>query len=309
MRSPLPPRVCGCRRPRRHRGAPRRAARACSKVCDDNQNLHTTVTGGSRPALTPPTPVDRRVVAVHTAACRPLLLVAFTARLARIDWQRVARDLDADGWSRLGALLGAADCRTLTALYRDDHRFRSTVDMLRHRFGRGEYRYFAAPLPSLVAALRSGLYARLAPFANRWQTALGRAAAYPPALSEYLARCHAAGQTRPTPLLLHYRAGDYNCLHQDLYGALAFPLQVVVPLSVPGRDHDGGELVFSEQRPRSQSRATAVVATAGEGIVFTNRERPVAGTRGAFRVQMRHGLSTVTRGERFALGIIFHDAR
>jgi len=231
------------------------------------------------------------------------------ARLARVDWERVTRDLDADGWSRLGGLLSGAECRGLVALYAADRRFRSTVDMTRHRFGRGEYRYFAAPLPPLVAALRRALYARLAPVANRWLAALRRPADYPPALATYLARCRAAGQTRPTPLLLHYRAGDYNCLHQDLYGALAFPLQVVVPLSVPGRDHDGGELIFAEQRPRSQSRATAVVAAAGEGIAFTNRERPVAGSRGCFRVQMRHGVSTVTRGERFALGIIFHDAR
>ncbi len=230
-------------------------------------------------------------------------------RLRGIDWARVARELDGDGWSRLGALLTRTECSALAALYGDAGRFRSTVDMARHRFGQGEYRYFAPPLPALVAALRAGLYAQLVPIANRWMAALGRAVDYPPTLPEYLQRCHAAGQTRPTPLLLHYRAGDYNCLHQDLYGQLAFPLQVVVPLSEPGRDHDGGELVFSEQRPRSQSRATAVVAAAGEGIAFTNRERPMRGTRGFYPVQMRHGLSTVTRGERFALGIIFHDAR
>jgi uncharacterized protein len=231
------------------------------------------------------------------------------ARLARIDWARATQALAADGWSRLGPLLTTAECRALTALYADGERFRSTVDMLRHRFGSGEYRYFAPPLPPLVAALRAGLYAPLVPLANRWRTALGRASDYPPTLDAYLARCAAAGQTRPTPLLLRYRAGDYNCLHQDLYGDLAFPFQVVIPLSVAGRDYDGGELIFAEQRPRSQSRATAVTAAAGEGIAFTNRERPVAGTRGWFRVQMRHGLSTVTRGERYALGIIFHDAR
>lgn len=209
----------------------------------------------------------------------------------------------------MGTVLTRAECRALVAQYRADKCFRSTVDMARHRFGRGEYRYFAHPLPPLVAALRRGLYVPLAAVARRWAAALGGAADYPPKLGGYLERCHAAGQTRPTPLLLHYRAGDYNCLHQDLYGALAFPLQVVVPLTDPGRDHDGGELIFSEQRPRQQTRATAVVAPAGEGIVFTNRERPVQGTRGIYRVQMRHGLSTVTRGERFALGIIFHDAR
>jgi len=231
------------------------------------------------------------------------------ARLARVDWERVARQLGDDGWSRLGALLNAAECRAVTGLYADAARFRSTVDMARHGFGRGEYRYFAHPLPPLVAALRGALYAYLAPIARQWAAALGSAAEYPPTLAAYLERCRAAGQTRPTPLLLHYRAGDYNCLHQDLYGELAFPLQVVIPLSQPGRDHAGGELIFSEQRPRRQSRATAVVAAAGTAIVFANRKRPVRGTRGAYRVQMRHGLSTVTRGERFALGIIFHDAR
>ena len=228
--------------------------------------------------------------------------------LARVDWERVARELDADGWSRLGRLLRRAECGALARLYDDDARFRSTVDMQRHRFGRGEYRYFASPLPPLVAVLRGGLYEHLAPLARRWAAALGRPDDYPRTLTEYLARCHRAGQTRPTPLLLRYRAGDYNCLHQDLYGAMAFPFQVVVPLSEPGRDHDGGELIIYEQRPRQQSRATAVVIAAGEGVVFTNRERPVRGARGVFRAQMRHGLSTVTRGERVALGIIFHDA-
>ena len=231
------------------------------------------------------------------------------ARIAPVDWGRVTRDLDAEGWSRLGVLVTPAECGALIDLYGDAVRFRSTVDMLHHRFGRGEYRYFAHPLPPLVAALRAGLYPHFAPLANRWSAALGGAAGYPPTLAGYLALCHAAGQRRPTPLLLHYRAGDYNCLHQDLYGELAFPLQVVVPLSAAGTDYTGGELIFAEQRPRSQSRATAVVAAAGEAIAFTNRERPVPGVRGFFRVQMRHGLSTVTQGERFALGIIFLDAR
>jgi hypothetical protein len=231
------------------------------------------------------------------------------SRVARLDWRRASAALDGEGWSRLGKLLTAGECRALIALYGDAARFRSTVEMARHRFGRGEYRYFAQPLPPLVAALRGALYAHLAPVASRWAAALGRPGGYPPTLAAYLARCHGAGQTRPTPLLLRYGVGDYNCLHQDLYGELAFPLQVVLPLSEPGRDHEGGELIFAEQRPRSQSRATAVAAAAGEGIVFTNRERPVQGTRGIYRVQMRHGLSTVTRGERLALGIIFHDAK
>jgi|SRR5579862_582517 len=230
------------------------------------------------------------------------------ARLAGVDWPQVAHALDDAGWSRLGPLLTAAECRALIDLYADERRFRSTVDMARHRFGRGEYRYFAYPLPGIVAALRTGLYAQLVGVANRWRAALGLAADCPPTLRGYLARCADAGQRRPTPLVLRYHAGDYNCLHQDLYGALAFPLQVVIPLSVPGRQYAGGELIFAEQRPRSQSRATAVVSGPGEAIAFANRERPVAGARGWYRVVMRHGLSTVTRGERYALGIIFHDA-
>jgi hypothetical protein len=258
---------------------------------------------GARPAL------DRAARPAHTPCMRSAAAERAAARAARVDWERVARELDAEGWSRLGPLLAPAECAALARLYDDAARFRSTVDMLRHRFGRGEYRYFAPPLPPLVAALRAALYQRLAPIARRWAAALGRVEDYPRTLAQYLARCRGAGQTRPTPLLLRYRAGDYNCLHQDLYGALAFPLQVVVPLSVPGRDHGGGELIFCESRPRQQSRATAVAAAAGEGIVFTNRERPVRGTRGVFRAQMRHGLSTVTHGERVALGIIFHDAR
>jgi uncharacterized protein len=231
------------------------------------------------------------------------------ARVARLDWGRAATELDEVGWSRLGALLTARECRTLIAGYDDAALYRSTVDMARHRFGRGEYRYFAAPLPPLIDALRAALYAQLAPIANRWAVALGRAALFPPSLAAYLERCHAAGQRRPTPLLLRYRAGDYNCLHQDLYGDLAFPLQVVIPLAQAGRDYTGGELIFTEQRPRSQSRASAVAPAAGEAVAFTNRERPVQGGRGVYRVQMRHGLSAVASGERLALGIIFHDAK
>lgn len=231
-------------------------------------------------------------------------------RLRRIDWARVGAELDAEGWSRLGPLLGAGECRALIRGFARDGDFRATVDMERHGFGRGTYRYFAAPLPPLVAALRAALYARLLPTARRWGAALGEPAeAFPDALAGYLAACHAAGQRRPTPLLLRYRAGDYNCLHQDLYGALAFPLQVVIPLSRPGADYDGGELLFLEQRPRRQSRATAVAPAAGEGVAFANRMRPCAGRRGVYRVQLRHGLSTVRRGERLALGLIFHDAR
>jgi hypothetical protein len=235
---------------------------------------------------------------------------ALASRLRRIDWRRVEQELDAEGWSRLGALLSAAECRALRRDFDRDPLFRATIDMERHGFGRGVYRYFAAPLPALVGALRAALYARLAPIAQRWAAALGEETdSVPATLDAYLARCHAAGQRRPTPLLLRYRPGDYNCLHQDLYGRLAFPLQVVIPLSRPGADYQGGELLFVEQRPRRQSRGTAVLPAAGEGVVFANRLRPCAGRRGVYRVQMRHGVSTVRRGERVALGIIFHDAR
>ena len=230
-------------------------------------------------------------------------------RLRRLDWPRVERELDAEGWSPLGPLLDGAACRALARDFDRDALFRATVDMERHGFGRGVYRYFAAPLPAPVADLRRALYERLVPTARRWAAALGQdPAAFPPTLAAYLDACHAAGQRRPTPLLLRYHAGDYNCLHQDLYGALAFPLQVVIPLSQPGRDYEGGELLFLEQRPRRQSRATAVAPAAGEGVVFANRLRPCQGQRGTYRVAMRHGLSTVRSGARVALGLIFHDA-
>jgi hypothetical protein len=232
---------------------------------------------------------------------------SLAARLARIDWPQIGQRLDADGWARLGPLLGAAQCAALQRDFDRDRLFRSSVDMERHRFGRGVYRYFAAPLPPLIETLRGELYARLAPLANAWASALGEPA-YPTALPAFLARCRAAGQTRPTPLLLRYQAGDYNCLHQDRYGAVAFPLQVVIPLSTPGRDFSGGELLFVEQRPRSQSRGSAVVPGAGEGVVFANATRPVHGARGVYRAQLRHGLSVVASGRRVALGIIFHDA-
>ncbi len=228
--------------------------------------------------------------------------------MARIDWARVAGDLERAGWSRLPRLLAPAECRSLVRAYDDEALFRSTVDMERHRFGRGQYRYFAYPLPPVVSALRRGCYARLSPLANEWSARLGRADDYPADLDGFLARCHAAGQRRPTPLLLRYGPGDYNCLHQDLYGELAFPFQVVVPLSRRGQDYEGGEVIFLEQRPRAQSQATAVTVERGEGLVFTNRHRPVRGARGFYAMQMRHGVSEVTRGGRVALGIIFHDA-
>ena len=233
----------------------------------------------------------------------------YAARLAQIEWWHVAQGLDADGWARLGALLTRRECDTIAAWFERDARCRSTVDMARHGFGRGTYRYFAEPVPAPIAALRRALYARLAPIANAWAEALGEAARYPPRFVAFQAQCRAAGQTRPTPLLLRYRPGDYNCLHQDRYGDIAFPLQVVVPLSRPGADYSGGELLFVEQRPRGQSRGSAVTPAAGEGVAFANAARPLRGRRGFYRVQLRHGVSVLTAGERLALGIIFHDAR
>ena len=232
-----------------------------------------------------------------------------TTPIAKRDWAAVAASLDENGWARLPHLLSARECTALRNLFDRDALFRSTVDMARHNFGRGEYRYFKAPLPPLVTRVRTALYPPLAEIARAWARRLGRdPAAFPGTLAEFLARCHAAGQRRPTPLLLRYRAGDWNALHQDTYGAIAFPLQVLVVLSEHGRDYDGGEVLLVEQRPRAQSRATAFTLARGDGLVFTNRERPVKGTRGAYRVTMRHGVSTLTRGERMTLGIIFHDA-
>jgi len=227
----------------------------------------------------------------------------------RRDWQAIADALDENGWARLPGLLTARQCAQLRGAFDRDRLFRSTIDMRRHGYGSGCYRYFAYPLPALVARLRTSLYGPLTAIARAWAERLGRdPAEFPPTLQEFLARCRAAGQVRPTPLLLRYRPGDWNALHQDRYGAVAFPLQVLVVLSERGRDYEGGEVVLVEQRPRAQSRATALDVAAGEGVVFTNRERPVRGTRGDYRVAMRHGVSVLTRGERYTLGIIFHDA-
>lgn len=227
----------------------------------------------------------------------------------RQDWQAIAAALDEHGWARLPNVMTARQCATGRAMFARDPLFRSTIDMRRHGYGSGHYRYFAAPLPALIERLRQRFYAPLAAVARAWATRLGNDPGdFPATLDGYLARCHAAGQRRPTPLLLHYGAGDWNALHQDRYGAVAFPLQVLIVLSERGRDYDGGEVVLVEQRPRAQSRATTITVDAGEGIVFTNRERPVRGTRGDYRVAMRHGVSTVTRGERLTLGLIFHDA-
>jgi len=236
-------------------------------------------------------------------------MASVTERLASIEWSATSALLDLQGFAPLPAILSAGECAELRALYDDDRRFRSRIEMERFRFGVGEYKYFAAPLPPLVQALRADLYPRLAATANRWMASLRAAHRYPDQLDMFLAKCHRAGQRRPTPLLLRYGAGGYNCLHQDIYGEVAFPLQVVFALSRLERDYTGGEFLLVEQRPRAQSRGHAITVEQGAGVVFCTRERPAAGARGPYRVIMRHGVSTVTSGTRTTLGIIFHDAK
>jgi len=231
------------------------------------------------------------------------------ARVAALDWGAVGAALDERGYASLGVLLTPAECAALVATYDAADAFRSRVVMAPRGYGRGEYKYFAYPLPALVADLRAALYPRLADIANRWAALLGRPADFPPDHQGYLDRCQAAGQPRPTPLLLKYGVGDYNCLHQDLYGAECFPLQAVFLLSAPGADFTGGELVLTEQRPRMQSRVEVVPLAQGEGVAFAVNQRPVQGARGVYRVTMRHGVSRVRAGQRFTLGVIFHDAR
>ena len=228
--------------------------------------------------------------------------------MTEIDWERVAGELDAFGCAVLPGLLAPRDCEAAAALYERPALFRSRVVMQQHGFGRGEYQYFAYPLPAPLEALRSALYPPLAGIANRWHAQLGIETRFPVEHADYLERCHAAGQSKPTPLLLRYREGDYNCLHQDLYGELVFPLQVAVLLSRPGVDFEGGEFVLTEQRPRMQSRAEVVPLGQGDAVVFAVNQRPVQGTRGVYRVAMRHGVSRLRRGMRHTLGIIFHDA-
>ncbi len=220
----------------------------------------------------------------------------------------VIGELDEAGRAVLKGLLTAEECRELAALYSDEAKFRSRVEMARHGFGRGEYKYFCYPLPPLLERLRSSLYADLAPVANRWNEAMGLNIRYPPVHAEFLARCHAAGQVRPTPLLLQYGPGDFNCLHQDLYGEHVFPLQVAILLAEPGRDFTGGEFVLTEQRPRMQSRVEVLPLRQGDGAVFAVHHRPVQGTRGVYRVKMRHGVSRIRSGQRYTAGIIFHDS-
>jgi uncharacterized protein len=231
------------------------------------------------------------------------------SRIGALDWERLSSDLDIYGCASVERLLKPEECRSLLALYPDDSRFRSRVVMSRHGFGRGEYKYFAYPLPEIVTDLRTAFYPRLAPIANRWNESLGIAMRYPTQHAEFLARCGAAGQTRPTPLMLQYEAGDYNCLHQDLYGEHVFPLQVAVLLSEPGEDFTGGEFVLTEQRPRMQSRPEVVPLRRGDAVIFAVHHRPVKGTRGMYRVNLRHGVSRLRSGHRHTLGIIFHDAK
>jgi hypothetical protein len=249
------------------------------------------------------TTTTRRLRAV-TPAATPV-----EQRVAELPWDTIATALDAFGCATTGPLLTPDECVSLAESYPVDDLFRSRIVMARHGFGRGEYKYFAYPLPDVVAALRSALYSPLAEIATRWNEAMGIDVRYPRDHKAFLKRCHDAGQTRPTPLLLQYGAGDYNCLHQDIYGEHVFPLQVAFLLSRPGEDFEGGEFVLTEQRPRMQSRAEVVPLTQGEGVIFPVHHRPVQGTRGTYRVNMRHGVSRLRSGRRFTAGIIFHDGK
>jgi hypothetical protein len=234
---------------------------------------------------------------------------SLAAQVAALDWASIAAQLDAYGCATTGPLLTSQQCADLAETYASDTLFRSRVVMARHGFGRGEYKYFAYPLPDPITALRPALYGRLQGIANRWNEAMGIDIRYPERHDIFLKRCHDAGQTRPTPLLLQYEAGDYNCLHQDLYGEHVFPLQVAILLSEPGRDFEGGEFVLTEQRPRMQSRAEVVALRQGDGVVFAVHHRPVQGTRGTYRVNLRHGVSRLRSGKRHTVGVIFHDAK
>jgi len=230
-------------------------------------------------------------------------------RLERFDWSYIATELNERGCATLPQLLGESECAAISQLYDDDSRFRSRIIMSRHGYGKGEYQYFRYPLPPLVATLRGALYRRLVSVANAWHAAMKLETRFPQDHAEFIERCHVAGQLRPTPLVLRYTAGDYNCLHQDLYGEHVFPLQVAVLLSQPQHDFAGGELVLTEQRPRMQSRVEVVPLAQGDAVVFAVHQRPVAGTRGVYRVNMRHGVSRLRTGRRHTLGIIFHDAK
>jgi uncharacterized protein len=234
--------------------------------------------------------------------------VGIDTRVGMLDWSSISTHLDDHGWAIVEQLLTADECETIAGFYDDDGRFRSRVVMTRHGFGRGEYKYFTYPLPDIVADLRTAIYPNLVPIANRWNESMGIDVRYPHAHADFIARCHQAGQTRPTPLLLRYAAGDYNALHQDLYGEHVFPLQLTILLSEPGRDFTGGEFVLIEQRPRMQSRAEVVPLRRGDAVVFAVRHRPVPGKRGTYRANLRHGVSRLRSGHRHTVGVIFHDA-
>jgi hypothetical protein len=244
-----------------------------------------------------------------TLTARPVSSVDIDTRVEAVDWTSASTHLDSYGWTMLKTLLTADECETIANLYEDDRRFRSHVVMARHGFGRGEYKYFAYPLPDTVTELRTALYPRLAPIANRWNESMNLDVRFPDGLAEFIARCHKAGQTRPTPLLLQYAVGDFNALHQDLYGEHVFPLQMTILLSEPETDFTGGEFVLTEQRPRMQSRAEVVPLRRGDAVVFAVRDRPVQGTRGTYPVRMRHGVSRLRSGHRHTVGVIFHDAK
>ena len=229
--------------------------------------------------------------------------------VAQYDWVRISSDLDERGYAQMGRLLPADECEAIAAMYSDESSFRSCVVMSRHGFGRGEYKYFNYPLPSIVRELRTALYSYLVPIANRWNEAIRIKTRYPESHAEFVRRCHNAGQVKPTPLLLQYGEGDYNCLHQDLYGEHVFPIQVAMLLSEPGKDFTGGEFVLTEQRPRMQSRAEVVFLRQGDAVAFAVRHRPVRGTLGFYRTNLRHGVSRIRSGRRFTIGIIFHDAQ
>ena len=230
-------------------------------------------------------------------------------RVRAIDWPGLERELDLQGNATVEGLLAPDECRAIAALYSREEPFRSRVVMAQHGFGRGEYKYFRYPLPELIAELRSAVYPRLVHIANRWNKAMGIEGSYPESHTKFLERCHKAGQTKPTPLLLQYGGDDYNCLHQDLYGEHVFPMQLAILLSEPGKDFSGGEFVMTEQRPRMQSRPMVVPLRQGDGVIFAVHHRPVQGTRGSYRVNLRHGVSRIRSGRRHTVGIIFHDAK
>lgn len=252
---------------------------------------------------------EEAAMATRDARSHPGTAYPAVARAEALDWQLIRKDLDAQGSAILSNILSAEECRSLAGLYPDDGLFRSRIVMARHGFGRGEYKYFSYPLPDVIQGLRSALYRRLAPVANQWNLTMGMDVRYPEEHGDFIQRCHDAGQQRPTPLLLQYGAGDYNCLHQDLYGEHVFPIQVAFLLSEPGGDFTGGEFVLTEQRPRMQSRPEVVPLRQGDGVAFAVHHRPVQGTRGSYRVNLRHGVSRLRSGQRHTLGIIFHDAQ